>query len=50
MVNSIFEDDFLFWLIVFILCAPLAIIMLAWEVLGRRKRPIKPTYQDFYYK
>jgi hypothetical protein len=50
MVNSIFEDDFLLWLIVFILCAPLAIILLAWEILGRRKRPERPVPQDFYYK
>jgi hypothetical protein len=40
-----------FWLIVFILCAPLAIILLAWEVLGKRKRPERPVYQDIeFYK
>ncbi|WP_269446484.1 hypothetical protein [Methanocella arvoryzae] len=43
--------DFLFWLLLFLLCAPLAIILLAWEFFGRRKRPQKPVYQDIeFYK
>jgi hypothetical protein len=50
MVKSRAEDDFLFWLIIYVLCAPLAIILLAWEVLGRRKRPERPVALDFYYK
>jgi|AGTN01.3.fsa_nt_gi hypothetical protein len=50
MANSILEDDFLFWLIIFIICAPLAIVLLAWEVLGKRKRPERPVPQDFFYK
>jgi hypothetical protein len=52
MAKSIFDDDydFLYWLIVFVFCAPLAIIWLAWEILGQRKKPEKPAPQGFYYE
>jgi len=52
MSNPIFDDNynFLYWLIVFIFCAPLAIIWLAWEILGQRKKPEKTVPQDFDYE
>jgi hypothetical protein len=51
MANSILEDDFIFWLLLFLLCAPLAIILLAWNYYNRGKRPERPVPQDFeFYK
>ncbi|OPY30286.1 MAG: hypothetical protein A4E28_00343 [Methanocella sp. PtaU1.Bin125] len=50
MANSVLEDDFIFWLLLFLLCAPLAIILLAYNYYNRGKRPKKPVPDDFFYK
>lgn len=51
MASSIVGDDFILWLLLFLICAPVAIIILAWDFYNRRKRPIRPVYQDFqFYK
>lgn len=50
MANSIADDDFIIWLLIFIICAPLAIILLAWDFYSRRKRPARPVPEDFFYK
>jgi Na+/melibiose symporter-like transporter len=36
--------DFLTWLIIYIISAPIAIILLAWEVLGQKEGDSKPYF------
>lgn len=51
MSASIIGDDFILWLLLFLICAPLAIILLAWDFYSRRKRPLQPAYDDIeFYK